>query len=64
MCSLRLFSSEMVKTGEGRIVVVDYVNETPDLRRQSCFPDGVPDEIVASIVEDVARHVQREMRAP
>ncbi|MBN1836655.1 MAG: hypothetical protein JW820_12445 [Spirochaetales bacterium] len=61
ICRLNLFSSEVVKTREGRIVVVDYVNETPDLRPQSGFPDGVPDRVVDRIVEAVSAHIERTL---
>ena len=64
ICRLHLFSSEMVNTPEGRVVVVDYVNETPDLRPQSGFPDGVPDGVVGAIADVVALHIHRALGAP
>jgi hypothetical protein len=48
---LNLFSTEIALTAEGLFVVIDYVNDQPDLRLQSKALDGVPDYIV----EDVAR---------
>ncbi len=60
-CRLRFFSTEVVFDARGRFVVVDYVNEACDLRRQSATPDGVPDDIVAQIAERVAECVDREL---
>lgn len=48
---MELFSSEMALVPDGRIVVVDYVNDPLDLRLQSQTPEGVPDEIVGAIAE-------------
>jgi glutathione synthase/RimK-type ligase-like ATP-grasp enzyme len=41
-----LFTSEIACDLEDRFVVVDFVNEMPDLRPQSRFCDGVPDRIL------------------
>ena len=59
--SLQLFSAEIVLDSQERLIVVDYVNESPDLRRKSCYPDGVPDEIVDRIVEALAEWIHREL---
>jgi glutathione synthase/RimK-type ligase-like ATP-grasp enzyme len=57
---LDFFSAEIALTADGRFVVVDYVNDICDMRPQSIHQDGVPDclldEIVAGIVDFVARH--------
>jgi glutathione synthase/RimK-type ligase-like ATP-grasp enzyme len=50
VCGLKLFSSEIAATRDDGLVVVDYVNETPDLRPRSIYPDGVPDEVVQEVV--------------
>jgi glutathione synthase/RimK-type ligase-like ATP-grasp enzyme len=50
---LQLFSVEMAVDHQERLVVVDYVNESPDLRRKSRFVDGVPDQVVESAVENL-----------
>lgn len=57
LCGLDLFSTEVALTAEGLFVIVDYVNDQIDLRLQSTAFDGVPDEIVWSIVERLARLV-------
>jgi hypothetical protein len=48
-CGLDLFSSEIALAPDGRLIVVDYVNDPLDLRLQSRTPEGVPDEIVQAI---------------
>jgi hypothetical protein len=59
-----LFSCEIALTNDHSFVVVDYVNDPLDLRLQSRCVDGVPDDIVAAIANQLARlaihHVQRE----
>jgi len=57
VCRLRVFSTEIALDARGRFVVVDYVNESPDLRRASQYPDGVPDALVAQITSAVAAAV-------
>jgi len=54
MCKLELFSTEITLTPDGRLVIVDYVNDPIDLRLQSKTFDGVPDEIVQDITERLA----------
>lgn len=60
VCKLDFFSSEIVltlKDGEKVFVVVDYVNEVPDMRLKSKAIDGVPDEIVERIAMRIAEFV-------
>ncbi|HTX19623.1 MAG TPA: hypothetical protein VMG34_13285 [Bacteroidota bacterium] len=54
VCGLDFFSSEIALAGDGRFVVVDYVNEICDMRLQSKHRDGVPDGIVHRIQELIA----------
>lgn len=49
IAGLIFFSSEVVHCVDGRWVVVDYVNESCDMRLQSKHPDGVPDVMVDRI---------------
>ncbi len=60
LSGLDLFSTEIAFTPEGHYVVVDYVNDQPDLRLQSKAIDGVPDRIVQDIatriIELVVNH--------
>ena len=55
VCDLDFFSTEIAVTETGRVVVVDYVNETCDMRLQSSHPDGVPDVIVERICASLAQ---------
>jgi hypothetical protein len=52
-CQLDIFSTEIALTADGSLVVVDYVNDPLDLRLQSLCADGVPDAIVAGLIERV-----------
>ena len=50
ICRLSFFSTEIALTTKGNFIVVDYVNESCDMRLQSRHADGVPDEIISHIV--------------
>ncbi|HYA49047.1 MAG TPA: hypothetical protein VEG35_05040 [Burkholderiales bacterium] len=53
---LRFFSTEIVRDVRGRLVSVDYVNETCDMRVQSKHADGVPDALVRKIAGRIASY--------
>ena len=53
---LRFFSSEVTRAVDGRLVVVDYVNEICDMRLRSGHADGVPDAVVERIADRLAAH--------
>nr|MBC7243760.1 hypothetical protein [Chloroflexota bacterium] len=59
LCELELFSTEIALSMDGRFFAVDYVNDPIDLRLQSKATDGVPDEIVHAIAEQLAAFVKR-----
>ncbi len=61
--NLRFFSTEIARDRAGRDVVIDYVNETCDMRLQSGHADGVPDSIVEAVAARIAAFV-RERPAP
>jgi hypothetical protein len=63
VCALRLFSTEIAVDESDRFVVVDYVNESPDLRQGTLHPDGVPDALVARITCAVGEAVEAWLRA-
>jgi hypothetical protein len=63
VCRLRVFSTEIALDVRGRYLVVDYVNDSPDLRRGSQYPDGVPDALVARITSSVAAAVHAALQA-
>lgn len=53
ICGLDFFSTEVAFTQAQQFIVVDYVNEMCDMRLKSRHRDGVPDRIVATIVESL-----------
>jgi hypothetical protein len=63
VCKLQLFSTEIAVDRRNRFLVVDYVNESPDLRRESLHADGVPDALVARITRAVAAAVHGALQA-
>jgi glutathione synthase/RimK-type ligase-like ATP-grasp enzyme len=50
---LNFFSTEVAITEEGKFIAVDYINNVCDMRLQSKAHDGVPDTIVAEIVNTI-----------
>jgi len=58
ICRLRFFSTEIARMPDGRDIVIDYVNESCDMRLESRHPDGVPDQLVA----DLSRHIIRSIQ--
>ena len=57
---LDFFSTEIVLTTKNKFVVVDYVNDQCDMRLQSLHQDGVPDEIVHKIINNLKIAVIKE----
>jgi hypothetical protein len=53
VCRLDWFSTEIVLTPGGRFVVVDYVNDGIDTRIQSKASDGVPDEVMRHVADQL-----------
>ncbi|MBI4548486.1 MAG: hypothetical protein HY707_10920 [Ignavibacteriae bacterium] len=58
ICKLDFFSSEIALTAEGKFVVVDYVNEICDMRLQSKYRNGAPDNVVHRIAQLIAQEVE------
>lgn len=54
ICGLGLFSTEIALRPDGTFVVVDYVNDPIDLRLRSECGEGVPDDVVRFVAEDLA----------
>lgn len=50
-CKLSFFSAEIALQDNNKFVVANYAHDKPDMRRQSKFNDGLPDEIVNKIIE-------------
>ncbi len=61
--NIDFFSSEIALSEGRKFVVVDYVNEVCDMRLQSKYFNGAPDEIVHRIERLVAEEVAKHMRA-
>lgn len=59
---LDFFSTEIVLTPDKKFVVIDYVNDQCDMRLKSHHKDGVPDEIVTSIVNNLRLNLQKQKR--
>jgi len=62
ICRLRFFSTEIALTELMTFIVIDYVNETCDLRLQSLHYDGVPDPLVQNIASSLALYVRKRLR--
>jgi hypothetical protein len=62
ICKLDLFSTEIALTEEQEFRVVDYANDTIDLRLQSKIPEGVPDDVVHYVAASLAALVKRRRR--
>jgi tRNA uridine 5-carbamoylmethylation protein Kti12 len=58
VCCLDFFSSEIALNEENTFVIVDYVNEICDMRPQSKYADGVPDDVVRQIQELIAKETK------
>ncbi len=54
---LELFSTEIAYTNTGEFVLVDYINDPIDLRLQSKTIEGVPDQIVENIAQNLVNYV-------
>jgi len=58
---LELFSTEIALTSQGKLVVVDHVNDQVDLRKKSSHFDGIPDEVVGGIVINLVNWVEKHL---
>jgi hypothetical protein len=61
ICLLNFFSTEIAVNTAGEFVVVDYVNESSDMRLQSVHKDGVPDEVVHQVVRRIADYISKRL---
>ncbi len=62
ICKLHFFSTEIALTPDGDFIIVDYVNDSCDMRLQSRAADGVPDAIVRRIADKISRYVKRQLK--
>ena len=59
-CKLDFFSTDIAMKDKGKFLVVDYVNDRPDMRKKSKFKDGLPDEMVDKIIGDIIAFVKQK----
>jgi hypothetical protein len=57
LCGLNFFSTEFAITDKNKVYAIDYVNEICDMRLNSKYIDGVPDEIVKNIAEKLIGYI-------
>ncbi len=62
LTQLDFFSTEIALTIKNKFVVIDYVNDQCDMRLKSLHADGVPDEIVLKILNNLRVLVNKEKR--
>jgi hypothetical protein len=55
---VRFFSTEVALDARGRFIVIDYINETCDMRLGSVHADGVPDALVGAVASRIAAFVR------
>ncbi len=61
VCKLDFFSTEIAMTSEGKLIVIDYVNEMCDMRLKSKHYDGVPDSVVELIARQIVSGISRTL---
>ena len=59
LSKLGFFSTEIAFTSDNQWVVIDYVNDQIDMRLKSKAVDGVPDEIVISVCNNLSDWIRR-----
>jgi len=60
---LDLFSTEIALTHQGKLLVIDHVNDQVDLRKKSSHYDGIPDEVVDRIVVNLVNWVEKHIHS-
>ena len=58
LTGLDFFSTEIVLTPQNLPVVIDYVNDQCDMRFNSKHPDGVPDNVVKEIIDNLIKKIK------
>lgn len=62
LTSLDFFSTEIAITDENKFIVIDYVNDQCDMRLKSKHADGIPDEVIIDITQQLKKAVIKEVR--
>lgn len=60
---LDFFSTEIAVNTKNKFVVIDYVNDQCDMRLKSLHTDGVPDNVVMEIINNLRLFVAKEKRS-
>jgi glutathione synthase/RimK-type ligase-like ATP-grasp enzyme len=58
-CKLDFFSTDIAMKEKGKFLIVDYVNDRPDMRKKSKFKDALPDEIVDKVINSIVSFVKK-----
>jgi len=61
VCKLDFFSTELVMKNDEKFLAVDLDGQ-PYLRRKSKFNDGVPDEIVDKVIQNIVSFVREKVK--
>jgi len=61
VCKLDFFSAELAMKNDEKFLVVD-LDDQPYLRRKSKFNDGVPDEIVDKVIQNIVSFVRGKVK--
>lgn len=59
---LDFFSTEIALTEKNKFVVIDYVNDQCDMRLKTLHTDGVPDNVVSEIINNLRLFVAKVKR--
>ncbi|MCX8106197.1 MAG: hypothetical protein N3D80_10055 [Ignavibacterium album] len=61
LTELDFFSTEVAITDENKFIVIDYVNDQCDMRFKSKHTDGIPDNVIYEIIEQLKKAVIKEV---
>ncbi|MBI3398928.1 MAG: hypothetical protein HY026_06830 [Deltaproteobacteria bacterium] len=61
ICNLDFFSTEIAMRGDGKFIVVDYVNDMCDMRKKSRHYDGVPDNVADEVITRLVSYVEERL---
>jgi len=61
ICKLNFFSTEIAVNIYHQFIVIDYVNESCDMRLKSKHVDGVPDSIVVNVSQQIIKYIHAKL---
>ena len=59
---LSFFSTEISQSKDGQFIVIDYVNESCDMRPKSRYADGVLDDVVINVANKIVTYIKKKLR--